>query len=172
MVENQKRSRKTLKQKQMKKTLEAIKQFWNSLYQFVFGENLCELYSPISNRKKTHCKCDKCLSRKILFKNIYMKKIATIIIALVMFSCDTTPQEIKDRACGCSPIQRKKVTEFIQNSIRSANNMSDEEMEDVIIQLERTGVRTFCSQYNVYYYLSNGNRVIKNSIDSINYYFY
>lgn len=39
-----------------------------------------------------------------------------------------------------------EVSKNIKESIGNANNKSDEEMEDVILQLERTFVRTNCSQ--------------------------
>lgn len=47
---------------------------------------------------------------------------------------------------SCSCEQQAKVASFVKESIQAANNMSDEEMEDVILQLERTGVKLNCSQ--------------------------
>lgn len=60
----------------------------------------------------------------------------------------------------------------MKNSIKNANNLSDEEMEDVITQLEITGVRTICNQYQVIIQYQDGHGIILNPTDTINYYFY
>ena len=44
----------------------------------------------------------------------------------------------------CNKAERDSVSAFIERSIKPANNMSDEEMEDVISQLEQTGIRIKC----------------------------
>lgn len=73
-----------------------------------------------------------------------MKKLL-ILLAIIglLASCETKTQKII-YACTCE--QQQKVSDNIKSSIKSANNMSDEEMEDVIIQLEKTFVRTNCQQ--------------------------
>ncbi len=51
----------------------------------------------------------------------------------------------------CSCEQQARAASFVKETIKEANNMSDEEMEDVISQLERTSVRLHCSQKMVEY---------------------
>ena len=46
----------------------------------------------------------------------------------------------------CSCDQRENIQKFIERSIKPSNNMSDEEMEDVIRELWVTGVKMNCSQ--------------------------
>lgn len=46
----------------------------------------------------------------------------------------------------CSCEQKKKIETFISNNIAPSNNMSDEEMEDVIYELYKTGVKLNCEQ--------------------------
>jgi hypothetical protein len=46
--------------------------------------------------------------------------------------------------CDCQ--QQAQASQFIKETIGPANNMSDEEMEDVISQLERTAVKLHCIQ--------------------------
>jgi hypothetical protein len=62
-----------------------------------------------------------------------MKKLISLIAVIVI--CISCERDVKSRVYGCSKTQQAKVSEFIQNSIKNANNMSDEEMEDVIVQL-------------------------------------
>ena len=44
----------------------------------------------------------------------------------------------------CSCQEKERVLEFVTDNIKAANNMSDEEMEDIIRQLEKTGVKIIC----------------------------
>lgn len=46
--------------------------------------------------------------------------------------------------CNCQ--QKPLVAKFVEDHIKDANNMSDEEMEDVISQLHRTAVSIHCDQ--------------------------
>lgn len=73
-----------------------------------------------------------------------MKKL--FVLLLVLASCNH-PRDMVVYACDCK--EKEKVVLDIKESIKNANNMSDEEMEDVIIQLERTFVRTNCHQAKV-----------------------
>jgi hypothetical protein len=98
-----------------------------------------------------------------------MKKIIIILSLFALTSCVHHGQE---RVYGCSPSQQKKVSEFIATSIKNANNMSDEEMEDVISQLERTAVHCNCSQYVVEVEYSDSRADILQRTDSLNYYRY
>lgn len=66
-----------------------------------------------------------------------------ILVSVLMFSCET------DRyVCNCE--EKEKVTEFLNKNISASNNMSDEEMEDVIIELKRTAVEINCQLKSVY----------------------
>lgn len=71
-----------------------------------------------------------------------MKKILVIISSLLIMSCEGR----KIRCFVCDKEDKTKISEFITANMKSANNMSDEEMEDVIIQLEKTAIKTFCKQ--------------------------
>ncbi len=74
-----------------------------------------------------------------------MKKLLLFCtIGLVLASCGRKDGEARMYACNCE--QKAKVAEHIATSIKNANNMSDEEMEDVIEQLEKTYVHIICSQ--------------------------
>lgn len=99
-----------------------------------------------------------------------MKKIILIAFCISLISCSETR---KEKAYGCTMKQKKELTDFLKTSIKDANNMSDEEMEDVIWQLERTGVHMFCSQYEVDVY-HDGDRmpVIMTKNDTLNFYLY
>lgn len=72
---------------------------------------------------------------------------------------------------GCNCEQKQQVAKDIKESIKNANNMSDEEMEDVIIQLERTYVRTHCNQVKVKA-KNNGGYLLIDQVDSLTYYNY
>lgn len=73
-----------------------------------------------------------------------MKKLLFIIIcAMGIVSCD---QRIKENIYVCDCEQQKLASKFVSDNMKNANNMSDEEMEDVISQLERTGVKLNCSK--------------------------
>jgi hypothetical protein len=56
----------------------------------------------------------------------------------------SNPSQRRVYACDCK--QMSEVSKNIKESIANANNKSDEEMEDVIMQLERTFVRVNCTQ--------------------------
>lgn len=73
-----------------------------------------------------------------------MKKLLFIIgILAILTSCDYREEKLIT-VCSCE--QKKEVKEFIQSSIKNANNMSDEEMEDVIHQLRVTGFEVICDK--------------------------
>lgn len=50
------------------------------------------------------------------------------------------------RCFVCEESQSLKVAEFVSDNVHKANNMSDEEMEDVIRELRNTGVKLYCKQ--------------------------
>jgi len=71
-----------------------------------------------------------------------MKNILFIIgILTVLTSCGYRSETMMT-VCTCE--QKDKVADFIQSSIKNANNMSDEEMEDVIYGLRQTGFEVIC----------------------------
>ena len=64
------------------------------------------------------------------------------MLSFLIFSCGS---ELNERyVCDCK--ENKLVSAFIERNIHSSNNMSDEEMEDVILELFRTSVKTHCHQ--------------------------
>ena len=81
------------------------------------------------------------------------KIIILLLMATIGVGC-SHPTQRRVYACDCK--QMAEVSKNIKESIGNANNKSDEEMEDfhllleemedAIIQLERTFVRTNCSQ--------------------------
>lgn len=88
-----------------------------------------------------------------------MKKLI-LLTTIVLFACELPAKEEKkevikeesylvDRyACNCN--QKQRLQEFLQITIKGANNMSDEEMEPVIQQLEYTAVRMICTEKPVW----------------------
>lgn len=68
------------------------------------------------------------------------------LISTLLVSCNETEQYHARRAYLCNPEQSEGVLRFIQDNLLSANNMSDEEMEDVIIELKRTAILLKCRQ--------------------------
>lgn len=72
-----------------------------------------------------------------------------LLSVLITFaSCYT--DSIRERdvwVCNCE--QQKAASQWVKESIEPANNKSDEEMEDVIKQLERTSIRLNCEQRTI-----------------------
>lgn len=82
-----------------------------------------------------------------------MKKLLITSIVGLLFSCEMRPSgEIGKQetmsVCNCE--EKLRLEEFLSKSIKDANNMSDEEMEDVIAQLRVTGILTFCHKAPVW----------------------
>lgn len=64
------------------------------------------------------------------------------LLCLVLFSCSD-----KQTLCYvCDEQQRLQVADFVSKNIKNSNNMSDEEMEDVISELRNTGIKLYCRQ--------------------------
>lgn len=64
------------------------------------------------------------------------------LLCLVLFSCSN-----KQVPCYvCDEQQRLQVADFVSKNVKGANNMSDEEMEDVISELRDTGIKLYCRQ--------------------------
>lgn len=64
------------------------------------------------------------------------------LLCLVLFSCS----DKKTWFYVCDEQQRLQVADFVSKNIKGANNMSDEEMEDVIDELKDTGIQLYCRQ--------------------------
>lgn len=75
---------------------------------------------------------------------------ASLLLAVGLSSCESS-QETRF-VCNCE--EQKQLQLFVKESIKPSNNMSDEEMEDVINQLRKDGIRIFCKQKPVW--LKNG----------------
>lgn len=92
-------------------------------------------------------------------------KYLLLVLLLTFCSCDDPPSLYPCWVCTCQESQ--KVSEFITDNVKAANNMSDEEMEDVIAELRRTGVMTLCHQELLWKY--SGSKKIdwsKSKLDS------
>lgn len=72
--------------------------------------------------------------------------LSLLFLVFFTFSCidRTTPSEEWRVVCTCE--EMKNVKDDIKESILPSNNYSDEEMEDVISQLERTYINLNCPQ--------------------------
>ena len=86
-----------------------------------------------------------------------MKKqilILMVLSALFNFSCEkkggnsSNGESVNvEYVCNCKQIE--KVSDFIQKSIRNANNTNNKEMEYVIDVLHRTAVKVNCDRKNI-----------------------
>lgn len=70
------------------------------------------------------------------------KKLLLLLILMLITSCS----DKKIRCYVCDASEKTKISEFVSKNMKDANNMSDEEMEDVISQLEKTGIKIHCKQ--------------------------
>lgn len=72
-------------------------------------------------------------------------KYLILLSLFLLLSCTRVFTENKlVWVCNCE--EKKEVADWIKNTIKDSNNYSDEEMEDVIYQLEKTAVRIHCNQ--------------------------
>jgi len=73
-----------------------------------------------------------------------------ILLCLVFTACSDGSNDYKEvQRTFCTCDEREKMAEWLTDNMQKANNMSDEEMEDVIRQLQRTAVFMFCHTKNV-----------------------
>ena len=70
------------------------------------------------------------------------KKILLLLSFILITSC----ADKKITCYVCDANEKAKVSEFVSKNMKDANNMSDEEMEDVISQLQETGIKIHCRQ--------------------------
>lgn len=95
-----------------------------------------------------------------------MRKILLLFSVFLLSSCTTYYVDDK-YVCNCQ--EKEKVQEFVQTSIKNANNMSDEEMEDVIRELRLTAIKTICNKRQIYMINDNENHRVdweKTKLDS------
>jgi len=71
---------------------------------------------------------------------------ACVLLSVVLSGCGTEQQT--RFVCDCE--QQKQLQTFVKESIKPSNNMSDEEMEDVINQLRKDGIKIYCKQKPVW----------------------
>ena len=72
-----------------------------------------------------------------------MNKLILLPVLILLASCG---KDRMTRCYVCTNEQNKKASEFVASNIKNSNNMSDEEMEDVIRQLEKTAIKLNCEQ--------------------------
>lgn len=73
-----------------------------------------------------------------------MKQILLILLTFITITSCSNNNTRMLYVCSCE--QKQKVETFISTNIGPSNNMSDEEMEDVIRELYATGIRLNCEQ--------------------------
>ena len=77
----------------------------------------------------------------------YIGRVLCLCIPLALVGCGPDFETV--HVCSCE--QMKSVEAFVSNNVEAANNRSDEEMEDVISELFKAGVRSNCPQKRVAY---------------------
>jgi hypothetical protein len=75
-----------------------------------------------------------------------------ILLAAILVGCENSEQRSR-YVCNCQQLQ--ELQSFVKGSIKDANNMSDEEMEDVIHQLRIDGMKIYCKQKPVWVNTTN-----------------
>jgi len=69
-------------------------------------------------------------------------RLVFLFALLILFGCGKTP--VSKFVCSCE--ESKSASEWLKTSIAPANNMSDEEMEDVVAELRKTAIMLHCHQ--------------------------
>ena len=96
-----------------------------------------------------------------------MKKLIIILISSALFtSCDNGKRKNYISVCSCA--EKEKANQFVQTSIKNANNMADEEMEDVIRQLQHTSIELNCHKEVIEYIQESGtwDKTLVTKLDS------
>lgn len=92
------------------------------------------------------------MKNKLSINNITTTCLGLILSALFL-GCDSSQHT--RFVCNCE--EQKQLQAFVKESIGPANNMSDEEMEDVIDRLRKDGIMLYCKQKPVW--LKNGGEI-------------
>lgn len=79
-------------------------------------------------------------------------RLLFLLPLLILLGCGKT--SVTKFVCSCD--ESKNASEWIKTSIAPANNMADEEMEDVIAELRKTAIMLHCHQ-RVFLADHNGN---------------
>lgn len=75
-----------------------------------------------------------------------MKKIKNILLILILSLAFISCSDKKTKCYVCDRSENSQVVEFLSNNIKSSNNMSGKEMEGVISELRKTGIKLYCRQ--------------------------
>ena len=75
-----------------------------------------------------------------------INNITTTCLGLILSALFSGCDGIQHTRFVCNCEEQKQLQLFVKESIKPANNMSDEEMEDVINQLRRDGIMIYCNQ--------------------------
>jgi hypothetical protein len=77
-----------------------------------------------------------------------MKKIIPILLLItIVTACENGKEEIKyqmEPCIVCDSTELANARSFVSDNVKNANNMSDEEMEDVIEELTTSGLKLSC----------------------------
>lgn len=87
----------------------------------------------------------------------------SLCIMLACVSCMPDNQRLKF-VCTCN--QMDEVQDFMKTTIKDANNMADEEMEDVIDELRKTAISINCTQKLIWVDHHGWYLPEKNTLDS------
>lgn len=86
-----------------------------------------------------------------------MKTIFVLLLSVSIVSCTAKRELSQDKepfmVCSCQ--QDEKRAGWVGQHVKDSNNMSDEEMEDVISELNRVSYGMFCSE-KLFYYTGDG----------------
>lgn len=86
-----------------------------------------------------------------------MKTLFCLLFIFLLTSCQR--DHVKREAIICNCKEKRKLEEFIKSSIKDANNMSDEEMEDVIRELGYTGTEIYCHKEFIWFDIVEGHLI-------------
>lgn len=95
-------------------------------------------------------------------KNIFL---ATAIL-LSFLNCAKNNQQDSKLMWVCNCQEQATAAKWIGDHLEAANNKSDEEMEDVIYQMQKTAVQLHCKQRMVTGYFDNNWHLLSTQTDS------
>lgn len=87
-----------------------------------------------------------------------IKILVAIFFAVALSACDTTTErQVVVWACNCE--EKAAAANWVGEHIGDANNHSDEEMEDVILQLQKTAVQLHCKRLQMQLSTDNAGNI-------------